>query len=485
MKTSAALLSLGLLFGISAPALAAATPEEAQRLTALFQTYLGGAPGMVSVTPAGESYAATFDFQPSLSKLAPPEFAASITPFEMTLSPQGNGKWKVDQDQPFSVSLKAEGRVNVMLAIGSLKGSGIFDEALGVFSSSEAEYRNIAFDQTFIEQNQTARSTYTLQSVTVTSTAAAGPDGVDIKQMQAYQNFRQTVSVPAAANGSAPGMDFTMASPSGTQDVAITGMRLRPVMDLVAWAVAHPTAETIKTGQAELKDKLRAALPLFSSISGTAKMDQPNVNSIAGSFTAQKMDFAAEMNGVVADGKLREAITVTGFKMPAKLVPQWAAGLVPSNFKIDLNVSGFNLAKPAAMIIDKFDLANNPPLPAGFENELIPALMPTGSVAIGLGPSEILAALYHLTAEGSMTAGPASQPQGSAVLKLKGLDETSAALQAAPPEFGMAQMMPVILLAKGLAKQEADGYLAWTIETTPQGSVTINGNDLSKMTGGQ
>jgi len=40
-----------------------------------------------------------------------------------------------------------------------------------------------------------------------------------------------------------------------------------------------------------------------------------------------------------------------------------------------------------------------------------------------------------------------------------------------------------VLMAKGLAKQEADGVLAWTIESTPAGSITINGTDLSKMTG--
>lgn len=155
------------------------------------------------------------------------------------------------------------------------------------------------------------------------------------------------------------------------------------------------------------------------------------------------------------------------------------------NFKIDVNVSGFNLAAPARMIIDRLDLTKEPPLPEGFENELIPALLPTGSVAIGLGASEILAKLYHLTAEGSMTAGPVTVPAGQALLKFKGLDETMATLQAAPPEFGMQQMSPLLLIVKGLGKQEADGYLSWKIESTPAGSITVNGTDLSKMTGGQ
>lgn len=483
--TRTALLTAGLLLWSSAAALAAATPEEAQRLTALFQSYLGAEPGVVSVTPSGDSYAAKFDFQPLLSKLNAQGVAITLTPIEMTMTPQGSGKWKVDQDQPLSFSAKAEGSLDMKAAIGSLKGSGIFDESLGTFESSDTEYRNVAIDQVITESNQTARTSYTLESLKVTSTATAATDGVDGKVTQGYQGFKQTTSVPAAADGSAPAMDFTVASPSGTQDVTITGTRLGPITDLVAWGVAHASPDSVKAGQAELKDKLRAALPFFSTISGTATMNDVSVNTIAGNFTMQKLDVAADMNGIVADGRLREAFTITGFQVPAGLAPPWTGGLIPENLKVDVNISGFDLAAPAKMIIDKLDLAKDPPLPEGFENELIPVLMPKGSVAIGLSASEILAKIYHLTAEGNMTAGPAILPAGQALLKFKGLDETMAALQAAPPEFGMQQMAPLLLLVKGLGKPEADGYLSWNVESTPEGSITVNGNDISKMMGGQ
>lgn len=486
LRPRAALIAAGLLLWSSAQALAApATSEEAQRLTALFQSYLGAEPGVVSVAPSGESYAAKFDFQPLFSKLNAQGVAISLTPIEMTLTSQGGGKWKVDQDQALSLTAKAEGTLDMKAVIGSLKGTGIFDEALGAFASSEAEYRNIAIEQTITEQKQATRTSYTLALLKATSTAAAASDGVDIKATQNYEEFRQTASIPPAADGSAPAMDFTVTSPSGVQDVTGTGFRLRALADLAAWAVAHASRENIASGQAELKDKLRAALPFFTTLSGTTTMNELSVNTIAGNFLLKQLDVTADMSGIVADGRFREAFTLTGFKAPAELVPAWSAGLVPENFKIDVNVSGFNLAAPARMIIDRLDLTKEPPLPEGFENELIPALLPTGSVAIGLGASEILAKLYHLTAEGSMTAGPVTVPAGQALLKLKGLDETMAALQAAPPEFGMQQMSPLLLIVKGLGTQEADGYLSWKIESTPSGSITVNGTDLSKMTGGQ
>lgn len=102
---------------------------------------------------------------------------------------------------------------------------------------------------------------------------------------------------------------------------------------------------------------------------------------------------------------------------------------------------------------------------------------------MGLGPSEIVASTFDLKAEGSMTAGPAAMPAGQATIKLKGIDDIMAAIQAAPPEMGMQQMAPMVIVAKGMAKPDGD-YLSWKIESTPQGSFTVNGVDPIKM-GGQ
>jgi len=483
MKSSA-LLALSLLFGASAPALATATPEEAQRLTALFQSYLGSEPGVVTVTPAGQSYAARFDLAPLIARFNVQGLSASATPIEWTITPQGEGKWQVDQDQPLSMSARIDGQFDVKAQIGAITGTGIFDEALGTFASTSTEYRQIAIEQTVTEQNQTARSSYTIASLKAQSASTGTGGNVDGSSTQSYSGFRQTTSLPAAPDGT-PAMDFTVSSPEGVQSVSYSGLRSKAMNDLVAWTVANGSKELAIAGQAELKDKLRAALPVFSRISGETTMKEVNLNSIAGSFGVRELGIAVDMNGIVADGRFREKFTFTGFRVPPELVPQWATGLVPETLTVDVNISDFNLAAPTAMIIDRFDLAKDPPLPQELDNELLAALLPGGAATIGLGLSEILSTLYHFTAEGSMTAGPVAQPQGKGLVKLKGLDETMAALQSAPPEMGMQQVAPLLLLVKGLGKQAPDGYLSWSIESTPEGSVTVNGTDVSKMMGGQ
>lgn len=482
MKSVFSFLALGLVLGTSTPALAAATPEEAQRLTALFQAYLGTEPGVVSVTTAGESYAAKLNLMPLFAKVKDPTVSLSLSPLEWTLTDQGSGKWKVDQNQPLTFAFGVKGQGETKGAINSVVSTGIFDEALGGFTTSSAELKGVAADQTVSDTGTTTRIVYAIDTVTMQTAMQGTSDSADATSSYAFTGLRETISVPASADGSTPAMELVIASPSGEQDGTVKGLKLKAIGDLVTWLVAHPDQKAIAAEQAVFKDKLRAALPLFTSLTGTSTMEDVTATSPFGQFAVKQFGFGAEMNGISADGRLRETFSFTGLQVPAALLPPWAAGLVPENFSLDVSVAGFDLAAPAALILDKLDLTKPEPLPKDLDAPLMQALMPKGSVTITLGPSEILANVYDLTAAGSMTAGPVAMPAGEALVKLKGMDETMTALLAAPPDI--QQMSAALLLVKGLGKAEADGALSWQIVGTEAGALTVNGADLSKMLGG-
>ena len=80
-----------------------------------------------------------------------------------------------------------------------------------------------------------------------------------------------------------------------------------------------------------------------------------------------------------------------------------------------------------------------------------------------------------------MTAGPAAQPSGKAHITMKGLDEVMKLIQAAPPEAGLQQGAAVVVVAKGMAKTEADGSLSWDVEASPDGKFSVNGIDPMKL----
>ncbi len=483
MKSSAALLTLAFLLGTSAPALAAATPEEAQRLTALFQSYLGSEPGVVKVEPTGDSYAATIDLGPYIAKIKEPGASASVTPVKMMLTSQGGGKWRVDQDQPLSFTLKIDGKLDMKASFGGIKSTGVFDEALGAMASSVTDYNQVALQQVMTEAGGTSRIDYTIANMhheTTMSGSAGGADGVF---KSTYTDLRETIAMPSPPGGGMPAMEFSVASPGGGSDYTLTGLKVKAATDILAWFVAHPSPEAIVADQAQLKEKLNALMPVFNSMSGTMNLEDLSVNTMLGKFGSQELSVLFDATGVVENGAGREKITVSGLQMPDGVVPPWAASLVPQNFTLDFSIADFNLAAPAKLLIESFDLTKQPPVPKEMEQQLLQALLPKGSVTIGVGPSEVIASIFDLKAEGAMTAGPMAMPAGQATVKLKGLDQIMAAIQAAPPEMGLQQGAPMIIVAKGMAKTEGE-YLTWKIESTPQGSFTVNGIDPTKM-GGQ
>lgn len=481
MKSVATVLTLGLLLGTCAPALAAATPEEAQRLTSFFQSYLGQTPGVVSVTPAGDSYAARLDLAPLFAQVKDPAVSLSLSPLEWTLTDRGGGTWKVEQNQPLSFAFGVKGQGETRGSIGSVTSTGVFDEALGGLTSSSAELKNITADQTVTDAGSTTRIAYAVDGVTMQTAMQGTPDSADATTNYGYTGLKETISVPASADGASPAMDVVITSPSGKQDGMVKGLKLKPISELVIWFVAHQDQQAIMADQAAFKDKLRAALPLFTSLSGASTLDDVTAASPFGAFAVKQLAFGAEMNGIVADGRLRQTFSFSGLQVPQALLPPWAAGLVPERFNLDVSAADCDLAAPASLILDRLDLSKPDPLPKDLDQPLQQALMPKGSVTITLGPSTLLARLYDLSAEGNMTARPLAMPAGQALVKLKGMDETMAALQAAPPDI--QQMSAALLLVKGLGKAEPDGSLSWKIESTPTGAITVNGADITKLLG--
>ncbi len=209
------------------------------------------------------------------------------------------------------------------------------------------------------------------------------------------------------------------------------------------------------------------------------------VNTVLGNFGLDKLDILIDMNGIVADGKLREKFTLTGLKTPPGIVPPWAESLVPQQITLDFSGTGFDLAAPRR----EDHRCHGPEQGAAgsrHHGRRTPEARPAHwQLHLSMGPSEILAKAFNLKAEGSISAGPdTTVPSGSATVKLKGIDDIMQVIQNAPPEMGLQQMAPMVIVAKGMGKQEADGSYSWKIESTPEGSVLINGVDMNKM-GGQ
>ena len=75
-----------------------------------------------------------------------------------------------------------------------------------------------------VETGKTGTVTYTIESSHYESRMTGTGDNADGTSSWSFNNLRETISTPAAADGT-PAMDFTIAVPSGTNDGVIKGFK--------------------------------------------------------------------------------------------------------------------------------------------------------------------------------------------------------------------------------------------------------------------
>ena len=457
-----------------------ADEAEAMRLEKLFQSYLSDTKGVVEVKTDGDGYAVKFDMAPLMVQSGA---TVKLTPVEFKMASQGDGKWQMVQDQPFEFSVDAKDKGVMEEKIGSLKLTGIFDEKLSYFTKVTGQANDITVSEKLVDPTTGVGDiSVTIKSMMLDQTGTAGANGgVDVVAKYTLDGLSENINIAGKPESGMPPMNLVINAATGTYDINGKGLNAKPVFDLVSFFVAHQTKELIGKDQAKLKAVLKDGLPLFENVLVNGKFSKFSVASQFGQFGVESVEIVGDVNGITKDGKLREKIAFNGLTLPAALVPPWATKLVPKNLSFDFTVSGFDLASPAQMILDQLDLTKEPPLPDGFEQVLMPVFMPKGVVDITLNPSSIDNEAYGIKFEGSLAAGPAARPTGKAKISATGVDELMKIIQEAPPEAGLAQGAALAVVAKGMAKAEADGSLTWNIESTPDGKVLVNGIDLTKL----
>lgn len=472
-RFGAVLLAAGLAF----PVHAEATVEGAAELTAVFQTYLGKVEGVVSVVPEGEVYRVSLDAAP-LAALAGGQVTVSGTPFVFTLEDKGDGTWAYAQDQAISLELHVPGTLDMMLAADRLVGTGTYDSGMMAFREASSTMTGMVLDQTATEPGGGSSTTHqTLAEVVFNSTStAADLGGVDNVFTMSARDSVQAMTMPATDG--VPAMEMTYSVARSTSEGRSSGYRPEAVLALLAWAVAHPSEAAMTADRAGLKGLIEQGMPFFRDMQATAGWEDFSATTPFGVFGLASMQGEFAMNGLVADGKLREAFRLKGFTLPAGLVPDWAVPLVPEELALDLTFADFDAAAAVRVLAGLLDLpAGQEPSPA-FQDELLAALMPEGAMDFLLGPGGVKNASYDLTWQGSLRAGPATpMPTGSAMVTLTGMDAVMAALQSAPPDMG-GQVLPVLGMAQAMAKPGADGALVWEIEAATPGSLKVNGTEM-------
>lgn len=476
MKTSLALAALPLLLASTALA-GPATQDGADHLTQVFQTYLGTTPGVVAVQPNGDAYDLTLNAAPLIGLGQEAGLTGSVTPLNLALTDNGDGTWGVKMDQAISFTLAKAGEFDLKEDIASTKIEGTFDEKLMTFSTLKGEFVGLKATQTMSAPEGQTHAEVSLDKGTVESSAKAGANGgADSTMTVTASGLSEVVTAPPMGEGQ-PGMPVTIKAENLTQTATGTGFRNDGIYKTVAWFVAHPDEAAMKADKAGLKSILTGALPFFDNLDSKGSLDKLTVDTPMGMVGLDKIGFEMDLNGAVADGKLREAITLSGLTLPAGLVPDWAAPILPQKISLDVQATDFDPAAGVTAALGALDLPEGMADTTEFNDKLKAAWLPKGHVTVTLNPGALSGEGYELTYEGSMVAGPdAPMPTGTAKITLSGADKLQAALNAAPDDM-KAQAMMGFGMAQGMAKQE-DGKLVWEIDASTPGALSVNGTPM-------
>ncbi len=470
-----------LLLATVSSAASAATAEDAAAVQKSLQAYLGSEPGVVTVAPAGDDLQITLDVNPFLAKAKQPDASASVSPIVITAHANGDGTWETKSASPLLVTLNSPALV-LDVKMDNFTWTGTFDEQLRGFTKSHGDLANASIKETVLDPANGVKTNiaYTIGKYSSDTTATKRDAGVaDITAAVTAENIQGTWSLEGGSPG-AGGGSFTLAK-VGYQ-AGGTGVRQGAIMDLIAWLVAHPNKDAIIKDQANLKQLLTAAMPIFESVTGSETFENAVVQTPIGNVTAQAVKIGVDMGGFVKAGRFGENIGLTGIGTPPGIAPPWSMDLIPASVQFGFMASGFDAEAPAKMVIDKFDLSKDPPLAPDISAALAAAVMPNGTINIALPATSITAPAYTITMAGDVNMTPMGPKGGKLDIKMKGLDAVMAKLQeAAQTDPQAAQAISMVVAAKGMAKTEADGTSTWALVMTPEGKVTVNGIDLMGM----
>ncbi len=488
MKTRQLVPALFILLSTTSSSWAAATAEEAARILASFQTYIGTEPGVVAVTPAGDGYDISFDFTPYLKKIEQPGFLSAVDPFRFTATPAGDGTWAVASSGPYKAKAEAPGLFSFDMQVADMQWKGTYDENLFTFTENNYTISKLAMNQSNTDPStQMLTSTvYTIDAITGSGTAKDVGNGLvdsdGVVTLSGLVSANKIQLPPELASQGMPDLSYTANIAKTEYTTRLAGLASRPMMDLLAWAFAHPSKELVLKDQAQLKEKLLAALPLFGSLQSDGKYENATVDTSYGQFAMGNGGFSVGMNGAVKDGRFAESFEMDGFKMPDNLLPPWTAGLIPKKVKLGFDVSDFDLETPTKKFITEMDIAADEPVPPGSEEAYMAAFAPKNSILLGIPSGEISSELYSITYEGSSTINFAGLPVVNAKVRMTGMDAVIAKLQQEAADPTAQQGMAMLFAAKGISKADGDGVV-WDITMSPEGKMLVNGTDMSAMMG--
>lgn len=476
-----ALLTATSLFVAPASALQA-TSDQAREISESLQRYIGkqdAAAPALTVTPRGDSYDIAYNVSAALTPLA--SFLTIDSPrFSLTATPQPDGLWKVTSDNLPKLTVHI-GAMTETIAYSGFKYEGLFDPRMLAMKTYSATVEKLSVNA--VSPQSTISTVDAGQTASGQSSARASGD-LDVKSVANAKAYAiDLVGHRPAKEGQPAGPDFTFKGNVAefATHSSMDGLRWRQMLDLWAFAVAHPSQAAAAAAQADLKEKLRAASSLFEKVEAAADIADIDAQTLIGRFGAKSTKVSVFANGLVDHAAMAESFQLSGVALPPGVMPAWATGLAPTDVSFGFRVEGLNLAAAAKEAIEVFDLNAPKPISDADGSRIAALAAPDGKFKLILPPGRVTSALADISFEASADIAMPRGASGKARVSAKGVEAILEKLKAGmATDKNLAGAFGGLSLAKGLGKPGPDGALVWDMEFDSEGKFIVNGAPLGK-----
>ncbi len=404
---------------------------------------------------------------------------ASLT---ATVSPLPDNRWSVDNlvlppRTTFRVGT-GNAAVQATLGLGAEHGNALIDPTLASKSSFDLQADNIDFASQGAGQHQQQHIDRYRASGSLSAGTANTLDLAEQTTAEGWRAAAQKEAGPAVAFGAdrakveltISGIDRDRAGPA---IAAVTALA-------AAWPPMAPSGRPPTVDQ--LPPATRAALrTLVEGLRGLAATAHAQETieglkvEIAGLGAASASVVRIGFGGEAPTALLRVWFDIGVDGLALHGVPPDAAKLVPRQITFRPSIAGV----PTDALTKLAVAATRPGTEPNRLDPEIAALFAQGSVTLGLEALAFTIGPAQFQGAGSLQMISETEMEGQARLTATGFDALMDVVRGNPD---MQQALPVLVLARGLARTDGD-RLVWDLASTRTGGITLNGVDVSALMG--
>jgi hypothetical protein len=470
--------------------------EQAEAMTATLDAALALSADdtgrRVAVSPYGDAYHATLDVKRIIEGLVPGSIVAPATQ-SVSLKPQEAGAWAVAGSALPRLALRA-GTLSLQASAEAGTLQAAFDPALPGFPTGR-----IVTDATLLDimAPPVLRRQRIGHAELVEQAAPAGDGATSLDIRYTMTDLaNSTLDAPPAPGMTADSSDrppvdigagLSVTARSGALETHIDGLRLKALIDLRAFLLAHPRPDADAAMFERLRGLLRDALPVLTSLRQGLSFKGMDVvlPMQGGSLAADDIGLELDIAGLSTAGHAALTLTWDGFSVTGPKVPPWMADLWPRSGLVKPTFWGFHLVEAGRRLLDDYDFSTKD-WPPGDAARIAHVAAPMGGLQVLIEPSRITSRLVEIDVEGEIDALPdptgtltrasgAGDPTAHFTVIAKGIDRAIAALQAAAgSQEGAADMLAKLGAIKALGRPQPDGTMVWQVDVQSK-TVAVNG----------